>query len=116
MLREHPSVREAAVVGIPHPDWGKAVTAVVVAAEGSHLEEIRQLAKARLSAYNSPKSVHFIAEMPLTQYGKIDKRTIRASMVEAAGSPQSKSVQKFHIPLYLQRPLRLTSKPWAART
>lgn len=88
VLREHPSVREAAVVGIPHPDWGEAVTAVVIAAEGCNLEEIRQFAKARLSAYKAPKSIHFIAEMPLTQYGKIDKRRIRAMMVEELGANQ----------------------------
>lgn len=85
VLREHPDVQEAAVVGVPHPDWGEAVTAVVIATEGSNLEEIRQFAKARLSAYKAPKSVHLIAEMPLTQYGKIDKRTIRAMMVEEMG-------------------------------
>lgn len=88
ILREHPVVREAAVVGIPHPDWGEAVTAVVVAADGSNPEEIRQFAKARLSAYKSPKSVHIISEMPLTQYGKIDKRRIRAMMVEAFEADQ----------------------------
>jgi fatty-acyl-CoA synthase len=88
VLREHPSVREAAVVGIPHPDWGEAVTAVVIVAEGCNLEEIRQFAKARLSAYKAPKSIHFIAEMPLTQYGKIDKRRIRAMMVEELGANQ----------------------------
>jgi fatty-acyl-CoA synthase/long-chain acyl-CoA synthetase len=84
-LREHPDVQEAAVVGVPHPDWGEAVTAVVIAEEGSNPEEIRQFAKARLSAYKAPKSVHFIAEMPLTQYGKIDKRTIRTRLIETAG-------------------------------
>jgi fatty-acyl-CoA synthase/long-chain acyl-CoA synthetase len=88
VLREHPMVREAAVVGIPHPDWGEAVTAVVIAAEGSNPEEIRQFAKARLSAYKAPKSVHIIEEMPLTQYGKIDKRRIRVLIVEVAGSLQ----------------------------
>jgi fatty-acyl-CoA synthase/long-chain acyl-CoA synthetase len=88
VLREHPMVREAAVVGIPHPDWGEAVTAVVIAAEGSNPEEIRQFAKARLSAYKAPKSVHIIEEMPLTQYGNIDKRRIRVLIVEVAGSLQ----------------------------
>lgn len=88
VLREHPVVREAAVVGVPHPDWGEAVTAVVVAADGSNPEEIRQFAKVRLSAYKSPKSVHIISEMPLTQYGKIDKRRIRAMMVEAFEADQ----------------------------
>ncbi len=85
VLREHHGVREAAVVGIPDPDWGEAVTAVVIANDGSIPEEIRKFAKARLSAYKVPKSVHIITEMPLTQYGKIDKRRLRAMMVEEMG-------------------------------
>ena len=85
VLREHLGVREAAVVGIPDPDWGEAVTAVVIANDGSIPEEIRKFAKARLSAYKVPKSVHIITEMPLTQYGKIDKRRLRAMMIEEMG-------------------------------
>lgn len=89
VLREHPGVREAAVVGIPHPDWGEAVTAVVIADNGALAEDIRQFAKARLSAYKVPKSVHIVVELPLTQYGKIDKRRIRALMIDApAGRPE----------------------------
>jgi fatty-acyl-CoA synthase/long-chain acyl-CoA synthetase len=86
VLREHPGVKEAAVVGIPDPDWGEAVTAVVIANDGSTPEAIRQFAKARLSAYKVPKSIHIIMEMPLTQYGKIDKRRVRAMMVEEMGA------------------------------
>lgn len=82
VLREHESVREAAVVGLPHADWGEAVTALVVAADGAEAEEIRQFAKSRLSAYKVPKSVHIVAQMPLTQYGKIDKRCIREMLIE----------------------------------
>lgn len=82
VLREHPNVQEAAVVGIPHADWGEAVTAVVITVAGSDPEDIRQFAKARLSAYKVPKNVHVIAEMPLTQYGKIDKKRIRAMLLD----------------------------------
>ena len=85
VLREHPAVREAAVVGLPHPDWGEAVTAVVITEYGSDSEDIRLFAKARLSAYKAPKSVHIVEELPLTQYGKIDKRTIRTRLIETAG-------------------------------
>lgn len=88
VLREHPDVREAAVVGIPHPDWGEAVTAVLVAAAGAEPEQIRQFAKARLSAYKVPKSVQIVTELPLTQYGKIDKRRIRAQLIEEGRSLQ----------------------------
>lgn len=88
VLREHPAVREAAVVGLSHPDWGEAVTAVVIADHGADAEEIRQFAKARLSAYKVPKAVHIAAELPLTQYGKIDKRRIRTLLAEAGGETQ----------------------------
>lgn len=84
VLREHPGVREAAVVGLSDPDWGEAVTAVVVADAGTVAEDIRQFAKARLSAYKVPKRVHIVLELPLTQYGKIDKRRIRTQLVEVA--------------------------------
>ena len=89
VLREYQGVREAAIVGIPHPYWGQAVTAVVIADEGSLTEEIRQFARARLSAYKVPKSVHIMEKLPLTQYGKIDKRRIRAMMIEATGNPRA---------------------------
>ena len=84
VLRQHPDVREAAVVGIPHSDWGEAVTAVLITEEGAQAEDIRQFAKVRLSAYKVPKVVHFVAELPLTQYGKIDKRRIRTGLIERA--------------------------------
>jgi fatty-acyl-CoA synthase/long-chain acyl-CoA synthetase len=87
VLREHPDVKEAAVVGLPHPDWGEAVTAVVVTDHGADAEQIRQFAKARLSAYKVPKNVHIVDDLPLTQYGKIDKRLIRERLTEAVGSP-----------------------------
>lgn len=89
VLREHPAVHEAAVVGLAHPDWGEAVTAMVIADSDADAEDIRQFAKARLSAYKVPKAVHIAAELPLTQYGKIDKRRIRSSLAaEAAGKTE----------------------------
>ena len=61
------------------------MTAVLIAEDGAQTEEIRQFAKARLSAYKVPKSVLIVSELPLTQYGKIDKRRIRAQLIEANG-------------------------------
>jgi len=49
-------------------------------------EDIRQFSKAQLSAYKVTKSVHIVLELPLTQYGKIDKRRIRAQLIEEARS------------------------------
>jgi fatty-acyl-CoA synthase len=86
VLREHPGVREAAVVGIPHPDWGEAVTALVITDVGTVAEDIRQFAKARLSAYKVPKTVHIVSDLPLTPYGKIDKRRIRTQLMMESGA------------------------------
>lgn len=71
-------VRQVAVVGIPHPDWGEAVHAVVVA-EG-HLDEqaIRNHCRVHLARYAVPKSVQLVDELPVTAYGKVDKKRLRA--------------------------------------
>ncbi|OYU34536.1 MAG: hypothetical protein CFE35_14190 [Novosphingobium sp. PASSN1] len=42
--------------------------------------------RSRVSAYKVPKTVHLVSELPLTQYGKIDKRRIRAQLIEEARS------------------------------
>lgn len=73
-------VQLAAVVGVPHPDWGEAVHAVVVpVGDATGLQE-RILAESRLllAAYKRPKSVELVAELPLTRYGKVDKVALRA--------------------------------------
>lgn len=77
-LVRHPDVRAAAVVGVPHEHWGEAVHAVVVA--GGAVDEATLLAYARkeLGAYKRPKSVEFVDALPLTVYGKVDKKALRA--------------------------------------
>jgi len=78
---EAPGVAQAAVIGVPHPDWGEAVHAVVTMRAGVVLDEraVVDFCRERLAAYMRPKSVEAISEMPLTPYGKIDKKRLRAS-------------------------------------
>jgi len=79
VLSAHPHVASVAVIGIPHPDWGEAVHAVVVAARfGLTAEGLLAWAKPKLSAYAAPKSVEFVDSLPETPFGKIDKKTLRA--------------------------------------
>jgi fatty-acyl-CoA synthase/long-chain acyl-CoA synthetase len=82
VLREADGVGQVAVVGIPHPDWGEAVVAYVVPAEtGTPVDEAALLeqCRPRLSAYKRPKAVRQVDELPLTVYGKVDKKALRAS-------------------------------------
>jgi fatty-acyl-CoA synthase/long-chain acyl-CoA synthetase len=76
-LSEHPAVGSAAVIGIPHDDWGEAVTAVVVPTEDLTESELLAYADEALADYKKPKRIEFINELPTTSYGKVDKQALR---------------------------------------
>lgn len=89
VLAENTAVREVAVVGLPDEQWGEAVTAVVVRAdteEGKALDEAGILASCtgRLSRMEAPKRILFALELPRNFTGKIDKLTIRESLIRSA--------------------------------
>ena len=79
VVRSHPAVGEAAVVGIWHPEWVEAVVAVVVLrAECSVTEsELIDYCRARLAGYKTPKRVEFFTDLPIDPQGKIRKRRLR---------------------------------------
>lgn len=78
-LSAHPGVKAVAVIGIPHPDWGEAVHAVIVRREGTELDEASLIAWSRdkVAAYARPKSITFIESLPETAFGKVDKKILR---------------------------------------
>ncbi len=79
VLYEHPSVMEAAVLGVPHESLGEEVGAVVVLKEGEQAsaEEVRDYMKQRVAAYKYPRVVWFADELPKGPTGKILKREIQ---------------------------------------
>jgi malonyl-CoA/methylmalonyl-CoA synthetase len=74
-----PGVEESAVVGLPHPDFGEGVTAVVVPAKGSALSEegVLEALEGRLAKYKLPKRVFFVDALPRNAMGKVQKKTLR---------------------------------------
>jgi len=78
VLYEHPKIREAAVVGVPHDEWGEEVGAAVVPHEGEELgaEEVSAYVKERIAAYKYPRIVWFLDDLPKGPTGKILKRQI----------------------------------------
>ena len=79
VLYEHPAVREAAVVGVPHAELGEEIGAAVALADGERAtpEELSEFVKERLAAYKYPRLVWFVDELPKGPTGKILKREIR---------------------------------------
>ncbi len=74
-----PGVAESAVIGLPDPDFGEAVTAVVVTRPGHTLTEPELIAalKSEIAAFKVPKRVHFVAALPRNAMGKVQKKVLR---------------------------------------
>ncbi|MCU1353174.1 MAG: long-chain fatty acid--CoA ligase, partial [Acidimicrobiales bacterium] len=78
-IMAHPSVAEAAVIGLPHPKWGERPLACVVVKEGATLtkDEILAHLDGRVAKWWLPDDVVFIEEVPKTSVGKFSKKDLR---------------------------------------
>jgi fatty-acyl-CoA synthase len=79
VLLTHPAVREAAVVGVPDPEWGESVRAFVVVAGDPTPGELIQWCRSRLASFKKPREVVLVTELPKNAAGKILKRELRAT-------------------------------------
>ena len=76
VLKGHPDVFDAVVVGVPDDRWGERVTAVVVAREGSSpsVDDLHEFVKGKIAGYKAPRGVVLVDEMVRSPSGKADYR------------------------------------------
>ena len=79
LLDELPGVAESAVIGVPHPDFGEAVVAVLAPKPGAELaqDSVQASLNGRLAKFKQPKKVHVLENLPRNTMGKIQKNVLR---------------------------------------
>lgn len=79
VIQKHPDVRQVAVIGVPDADWGESVTAFIIPkSDQINIDGLIKYCKENLSKYKVPKTINIVETLPLTHYGKIDKKSLRA--------------------------------------
>jgi long-chain acyl-CoA synthetase len=78
-LMGHPDILEAAVIGVPHEEWGETILAVVALKPNAAKDEaaLREFCKQRIAGYKVPKKIEFVDALPKTGAGKILKKELR---------------------------------------
>src|SRR5699024_3023543 len=79
LLDEHPTVKESAVIGVPHPDLGETVVAVIVLDQGQHLDSavLEASLADQLARFKQPRAYRAVDQLPRNVMGKVQKAQLR---------------------------------------
>jgi len=88
IIMSHPSVDEAAIIGVPDVEWGERVRAMVVIKPGQELtaEDVVEHCRPKMAGFKRPEDVVFIDELPRNPMGKVLKRVLREEYDQPIGS------------------------------
>jgi len=79
VLYAHPKILEASVIGLPDPEWGEKIHAVIALKEGETMtdQEVVDYTREHIAGFKKPKSVAFVERLPRSAAGKVLKRVLR---------------------------------------
>jgi fatty-acyl-CoA synthase len=84
IYREHPAVKDAALIGMPDQTWGEVGLMVVILDEGQQItdQDLKEFCLDKLARYKIPKQVIFADELPYSPYGKVEKEKLRLKYLD----------------------------------
>ncbi len=85
VLRDHPHVEDAAVVGVPDEEWGERVAALIVRSEPTTTPaDLETFTRERLAGFKIPRTIRFTDELPRTDSGSVERPEVRERLAAAA--------------------------------
>jgi acyl-CoA synthetase (AMP-forming)/AMP-acid ligase II len=82
VVRAHPAVRDVAAFGVPDQEMGHRVGVAIVASEPLDLEQLRQFCQGRIANFKQPEHLLVLTELPITDFGKVDRKVLRSRFAE----------------------------------
>jgi acyl-CoA synthetase (AMP-forming)/AMP-acid ligase II len=82
VVRDHPAVRDVAAVGVIDPEMGHRVGVAAVVGAPLELDELRRFCQGRIANFKQPERLLIVDELPLTDFGKVDRKSLRVRFAE----------------------------------